>query len=268
MATYAIGDVQGCFSALEQLLKQVAFDAAQDQLWFVGDLVNRGPKSVEVLRYVKNLKGAAITVLGNHDLYLIAAASGVTTPRPKDTIGDVLAAADRDELIDWLRNQKLLYRSGPFTLIHAGLLPQWTVDEAALLASEAEAALRGPDFHKLLRRLYPISGLQWSPDLDRTSRLAAVATVLTRLRTCSPTGLMEPDYSGPPAGSPAGFLPWFDIPGRRSETTTIVCGHWAALGLHLTDNILALDSGCVWGRRLTAVRLEDRAVFQAACRNE
>jgi bis(5'-nucleosyl)-tetraphosphatase (symmetrical) len=265
MATYAIGDVQGCFSALERLVEQIAFDPARDRLWFVGDLVNRGPESARVLRYVKDLTDAATTVLGNHDLFLIAAGSGLVSLRPKDTIGDVLAATDRDELIAWLRHQKLLHRSGPFSLVHAGLLPQWTVEEAALLASEVEAALRGPDFLTLLRRLYPASGLQWAAPLQGTTRLAAVATVLTRLRTCSSTGLMEHDYSGPPAGSPAGFLPWFDIPGRQSQTTTIVCGHWAALGLHLTDNILALDSGCVWGRKLTAVRLEDRAVFQTAC---
>ena len=267
MATYAIGDVQGCFSSLERLVEQIAFDPAHDRLWFVGDLVNRGPESVRVLRYVKNLKDAATTVLGNHDLFLIAVASGVVQLRPKDTIGDVLNADDRDELIDWLRRQNLLYRSGPFTLVHAGLLPQWTVEESALLASEVEAALRGPDFCMLLRRLYPTSGLQWIGGLDGTARLAAIATVLTRLRTCSPAGLMESDYSGPPAEAPRGFLPWYEIPGRRSESTTIVCGHWAALGLHLTDNLLALDSGCVWGHRLTALRLEDRAVFQTVCRN-
>jgi bis(5'-nucleosyl)-tetraphosphatase (symmetrical) len=268
MATYAVGDVQGCFSALERLVGQIAFDPTRDRLWFVGDLVNRGPESARVLRYIKGLNDAAITVLGNHDLFLIAAASGIATLRPKDTIGDVLTAPDRDELIDWLRHQKLLYRSGPFTVVHAGLLPQWTVEEATSLASEVEAVLRGPDFFTLLRRLYPTSKLQWSNDLDRTSRLAAITTVLTRLRTCSPTGLMESDYSGPPAGTPAGFLPWFDIPGRRSQATTIVCGHWAALGLHLKENILALDSGCVWGRTLTAIRLEDRTVFQTACENE
>jgi bis(5'-nucleosyl)-tetraphosphatase (symmetrical) len=267
MATYAIGDVQGCFSSLERLLEQIAFDPACDRLWFVGDLVNRGPESVRVLRFVKNLKHAATTVLGNHDLFLIAAATGVVSLRPKDTIGDVLAAADRDELIDWLRRQNLLYRSGPFTLVHAGLLPQWTVEEAALLAKEVEAILGSRDFHVLLRRLYHAPGPQWAAGLDGMNRLAAIATVLTRLRTCSPTGLMESDYSGPPAQAPVGFLPWYDIPGRRSESTTIVCGHWAALGLHLTDNILALDSGCVWGRRLTALRLEDRAVFQTVCRN-
>jgi bis(5'-nucleosyl)-tetraphosphatase (symmetrical) len=267
MATYAIGDVQGCFSSLERLVEHIAFDPAHDRLWFVGDLVNRGPESLRVLRFVKDLKHAAMTVLGNHDLFLIAAAAGVVSLRPKDTIADVLAADDGGELIDWLRHQRLLYRSDPFTLVHAGLLPQWTVDEAAVFASEVESALHGPDYHTLLRRLYRKPGPQWTSSLNGTDRLAAVTTVLTRLRTCSEAGIMESDYSGPPADAPAGFLPWYEIPGRRSETTTIVCGHWAALGLHLTENILALDSGCVWGRRLTAIRLEDRAVFQTACGN-
>jgi bis(5'-nucleosyl)-tetraphosphatase (symmetrical) len=265
MATYAIGDVQGCFSALQRLVEQTGFDPARDRLWFVGDLVNRGPESLQVLRYVKNLKDSATTVLGNHDLFLIAAGSGLVSLRPKDTIGDVLSAPDCRELIEWLRHQKFLYRSGSFTLVHAGLLPQWTVEEAALLASEIETVLRGPDFHALLRRLYSASDVQWSPSLEGTARLAAAATVLTRLRTCSQSGIMDSKYSGPPADAPSGFLPWYQIPGRRSETATIVCGHWAALGLHLTDNILALDSGCVWGRRLTAVRLEDRKVFQTDC---
>lgn len=268
MATYAIGDVQGCFSALERLLQCIAFDPAKDRLWFVGDLVNRGPDSLRVLRYVKNLNGAATTVLGNHDLFLIAAAAGAVVLRPKDTISDILNAPDRIELIDWLRRQKFLYRSGGFTLVHAGLLPQWTVEEAERLASEVEAALQDNHFHDLLRFLYSASPHQWSTTLTGKARLAAVATVLTRLRTCSPAGLMKSDYSGHPAQAPKGFLPWFEIPGRRSEPTTIVCGHWAALGLHLRDNIVALDSGCVWGNRLTAIRLEDRTVFQTACHDE
>jgi len=268
MATYAIGDVQGCFSALERLLQCIAFDPAKDRLWFVGDLVNRGPDSLRVLRYVKNLDGAATTVLGNHDLFLIAVAAGVVSLRPKDTLSDILKAPDRIELINWLRHRKFLYRSGRFTLVHAGLLPQWTAAEAEGLASEVEIALRDHHFHDFLRVLYSAPPHQWSTALAGTARLAAIATVLTRLRTCSPSGLMESDYSGPPAQAPMGFLPWFDVPGRQSEPTTIVCGHWAALGLHLRDNIMALDSGCVWGDRLTAVRLDDRRVFQTACRDE
>jgi bis(5'-nucleosyl)-tetraphosphatase (symmetrical) len=148
------------------------------------------------------------------------------------------------------------------------LLPQWTIDEAALLASEVETQLRGPEYRAFLRRLYSVSNFQWSAGLAGTARLTAIATVFTRLRTCSPTGVMESGYSGPPADAPDGFLPWFDIPGRKSRNATIVCGHWAALGLHLTDRVLAIDTGCVWGRSLTALRLEDRTVFQTSCREE
>jgi bis(5'-nucleosyl)-tetraphosphatase (symmetrical) len=267
MAIYAIGDVQGCFIALEKLIRRIDFDPSRDRLWFVGDLVNRGPASLRVLRYVKNLNDAATVVLGNHDLFLIAAASGIVPLRPKDTIRDVLDATDCRELIGWLRRQRLLYRSDSFALVHAGLLPQWTIEEAAQLAAEAESMLQGFDFQTFLRTLYSSSGLQWSPSLTGSARLAAIATVLTRLRTCSAAGLMEPEFSGPPSRAPKGFLPWFDIPGRRNEDTTIVCGHWAALGLCLKPNVIALDSGCVWGNHLTAVRLEDRSVFQTDCRN-
>lgn len=265
MATYAIGDVQGCFAALEKLIHHIAFDPATDRLWFVGDLVNRGPDSLLVLRYVKNLNGAATVVLGNHDLFLIAAASGLVSLRPKDTIRDVLNASDGEELVDWLRRQRLLYHSGAFALVHAGLLPQWTIEEAAQLAAEVETMLQGLHFRELLRALYSATHVQWSPALAGTARLATTAAVLTRLRTCSIAGFMETEYSGPPSQAPKGFLPWFDIPGRQSESTTIVCGHWAALGLCLKANLMAIDSGCVWGHRLTAVRLEDRAVFQTDC---
>ena len=268
MAIYAIGDVQGCFTALEHLIRRIAFDPARDRLWFVGDLVNRGPASLQVLRYVKNLNDAATAVLGNHDLFLIAAASGIVSLRPKDTISDVLDAPDCEELIGWLRRQRLLYRSDSFALVHAGLLPQWTIEEAAHLAVEVESLLQGLDFQTFLRTLYSNPGLQWSPSLTGSVRLAAIATVLTRLRTCSPAGVMEPEYSGPPSRAPKGFLPWFDIPGRRHEDVTVVCGHWAALGLCLKANVIAVDSGCVWGNRLTAVRLDDRSVFQTDCRIE
>ena len=267
MVTYAIGDVQGCFSALDRLTNHIGFDPSRDHLWFTGDLVNRGPESLRVLRYVKGLGGAATTVLGNHDLFLIAVAAGIATLRSKDTIADVLNAPDRDDLITWLRGQRLLFRDCDFTLVHAGLLPQWSIDEAEGLGREVESLLRGPDYKDLLHALYPNKHLQWMPTLVGPTRLATIATVLTRLRVCTGTGLMAQEFSGPPSEAPPGYSPWFQIPGRRSNTATIICGHWAALGLHLTDNILALDSGCVWGNRLTAVRLHDRAVFQSSCQN-
>lgn len=265
MATYAIGDIQGCFSSLQPLLAQIRFDPAQDRLWFVGDLVNRGPDSLRVLRYIKGLGSSAVTVLGNHDLFLLAIDAGLSSPRAKDTIQDILIAPDRNELISWLRHQRLLYREGPFVLVHAGLLPQWTIDEAVALAQEVEAVLRGPNHDHLLRALYPSNHLQWSPTLTGPTRLATITKVLTRLRTCTPDGAMESSYTGPPSQAPAGFVPWFQIPTRKSTDATIVCGHWAAMGLHIEHNLLAIDSGCVWGRHLTAVRLEDRQIFQVAC---
>ncbi|MCX5721563.1 MAG: symmetrical bis(5'-nucleosyl)-tetraphosphatase [Nitrospirae bacterium] len=268
MATYAIGDVQGCFTSLQQLLSHIRFEPTRDRLWFVGDLVNRGPDSLGVLRYVKELGPAAVTVLGNHDLFLLAAASGIAAPRAMDTIQPILAAPDRDELLAWLRCQPLLYREGPFTMVHAGLLPQWTIEQAEGLAREVETVLAGPDYQEVLRASVASPSVQWSDDLTGLPRLASLAHVFTRLRTCTVDGMMSTSYNGPPDHAPSGFLPWLHIPTRRSSEATIVCGHWAALGLYLSDNVLALDSGCVWGRELTAVRLENRQVFQVPCNSE
>ena len=265
MATYAIGDVQGCFRSLTQLTKTIHFDPKQDRLWFVGDLVNRGPDSLHVLRYIRDLGASALTVLGNHDIFLLAVAAGLTPPRLSDTLTQVLEAPDCQELMLWLRQQPLLYREGDFLLVHAGLLPAWTVAQAEQLAAEAHTAIRGDQFATTLRALHPSSALQWHPDLTGPVRVATIIKVLTRLRACSNEGVMESSFSGPPDRTPQGFHPWFDAPGRRSRTATIVFGHWAAMGLRFTPNMLALDSGCVYGRQLTAVRLEDRKVFQVGC---
>jgi bis(5'-nucleosyl)-tetraphosphatase (symmetrical) len=265
MATYAIGDVQGCFSALTTLLEQIRFDPAGDRLWFVGDLVNRGPDSVSVLRHVKGLGRAAVTVLGNHDLHLLAVANGCRPARPKDTFHDVLDAPDRDELLAWLRNRPLVYREDNFLLLHAGLLPEWPVSQAETLARDAEQALRSTDYRALLRSLYQDGPRRWSQELTGMSRLTLITKVLTRLRVCSATGEIEWDFTGTPDQAPDGYLPWFQVPNRSSAKATVICGHWAAMGLHVRDNLLALDGGCVWGRQLVAVRLEDRQVFQVSC---
>jgi bis(5'-nucleosyl)-tetraphosphatase (symmetrical) len=261
MATYAIGDVQGCHDALQRLVQHIRFDPTKDRLWFVGDLVNRGPDSLGVLRYIRSLGPSVRVVLGNHDIFLLAVSEGVMTLRPKDTIGDVLEAGDRLDLIDWLRHQPLHYREGSFFMIHAGLLPQWTTQDAAQLASEVATALQGDGFRSFLQSLFHEPVVTWSPSLTGTLRWVAVARVLTRLRTCTPSGEMS-DFSGRPEEMPLGYQPWFSIPGRKSANTTLITGHWAALGLHIESNLLAIDSGCVWGRQLTAVRLEDRTVFQ------
>jgi bis(5'-nucleosyl)-tetraphosphatase (symmetrical) len=265
MTTYAIGDVQGCYEPLQRLLKHIHFDPTHDRLWFVGDLVNRGPDSLNVLRYIKNLGDRAIVVLGNHDLFLLSVAEDIATLRPEDTLQTILAAEDRDDLLAWLRQQRLLYREGPFAMVHAGLLPQWTIDEAEKLAHEVEAGLQGPCYRDILRALYPSKHLQWSSSLTGPTRLATIMKVLTRLRACSPDGQMESSYNGHPDRIPRGYFPWFKGENQWSRDTTIVCGHWAALGLHCDKHVLAIDSGCVWGRQLTAVRLKDRAVFQVPC---
>ena len=262
MATYAIGDVQGCYEPLQRLIQHIRFDPAFDRLWFVGDLVNRGPDSLSVLRYIKNLGDRAIAVLGNHDLFLLAVSEGIATVRPEDTLHEILAAPDREELLTWVRHQRIFYREGAFAMVHAGLLPQWAIDEAEELAHEVEAGLQSPAYRDTLRALYPSKHLQWSPDLTGPTRLATIIKVLTRLRACSPDGRMESSYNGHPDRIPSGYFPWFQIKDRKHRGTTIVCGHWAALGLHCEDHLLSIDSGCVWGRQLTAVRLEDRKIFQ------
>ncbi len=265
MATYAIGDIQGCFSALQRLINQIQFDPGKDRLWFVGDLVNRGPDSLRVLRYIKGLGPVAMTVLGNHDLFLLAAWAGVATLRPTDTIQGILDAPDCKDLLEWLRRQPLLHREGRQVLVHAGLLPQWTVAEAETLAREVEGHLQGSEATTFLRAVFETKGIQWSDNLTGIPRAVAAIKVLTRLRVCKDDGTMDSAFTGPPDMAPAGYHPWFTVPNRRHGEATIICGHWAALGLHIEEKVLALDSGCVWGRDLTAVRLEDRLLFQVSC---
>lgn len=261
MATYAIGDIQGCYKSLHRLLDQIAFDPLSDTLWLVGDLVNRGPDSLLTLRFLKSLGSSVRPVLGNHDLFLLAAAEGIVTLRPKDTIQDVLSADDCSDLTNWLRRQPLHQREGSFFMVHAGLHPRWSIEQAMSFAKEVEGVLAGSDYKTLLQELFHGSTPQWDPALKGTERLVAIARVFTRLRTISLAGEMS-SFSGPPEDAPPGFMPWFRIPDRRSNDCTIITGHWAALGLHIEPNILTIDSGCVWGRQLTAVRLEDRAVYQ------
>jgi bis(5'-nucleosyl)-tetraphosphatase (symmetrical) len=267
MATYAIGDVQGCMSALSRLVDQIHFDPATDKLWFVGDLVNRGPDSLGILRYVRGLGHAAITVLGNHDLHLMAIAEGITPPRRKDTLQQVLTAMDRDTLLAWLRQQRLLYQENGFVLVHAGLLPQWTVPQAARLAQEVEQALQGEEgYTGFLRSLYGEKlPDRWSNDLRGITRLGVIANAMTKLRVCTEEGQMDLSFKAEPETATPGLIPWFQVPKRQSADATVICGHWSALGLRLQDNLIALDTGCVWGRTLAAVRLEDRQVFQVNC---
>ncbi len=265
MSIYAIGDIQGCADALHRLVKRLNFDPKQDRLWFVGDLVNRGPHSLEVLRYIKSLGEAAVTVLGNHDLHLLAIWADVTQPSRKDTLHPVLSAPDRDELLHWLRCRPLLHREEDYVMVHAGLLPSWSVETAGRLAGEVEQALRSPQFQRFLPAIYFRKGTVPSAKTSLEERWGFTTNVMTRLRVCTKEGLPEFSFKGPPQEAPSGLLPWFRIPGRASEQATIVFGHWSALGILNEKNLMALDGGCVWGRELVALRLEDRQLFRVSC---
>jgi bis(5'-nucleosyl)-tetraphosphatase (symmetrical) len=262
MATFAVGDIQGCHQALQRLLERASFNPVTDRLWLTGDLVNRGPDSLAVLRWVRELGDRAIVVLGNHDLHLLAVASGAAAAkRCDDTLLGVLEAPDREELLDWLRHQRLMHHEHGFAMVHAGLLPEWSIAKALELASEVERELREAP-RRLFGSMYGDEPARWSDTLGRAERHRVVINAMTRMRMLDRSGAMSLSYSGAPGRAPADLVSWFDVPDRSSATTPIVCGHWAALGLLLRPDLLALDSGCVWGGQLTAVRLEDRALFQ------
>lgn len=262
MTTYAIGDIQGCYQEFTKLLEQIDFDPAHDRLWLVGDLVNRGPDSLQVLRLVESLGDSAITVLGNHDLHLLAVAEEVAELHRSDTLNEVLNAPDRNELLTWLRQQRLFYADGDYVLVHAGLLPQWSIKQAAALAHEVEAALRGDDYTTFLAHMYGNNPHEWDDSLGGYKRLRVITNAFTRMRICTPQGAMEFKFKGEVENIPAGYLSWFDVPKRKSQASTIIFGHWSALGLKVQPNLIALDSGCLWGGPLTAIRLEDRKIFQ------
>lgn len=265
MTTFAIGDVQGCYAEFRQLLDLIQFDRTKDKLWLVGDIVNRGPDSLSVLRYVKALDETAVMVLGNHDLHLLMVAEGCGTMNRNDTLGDILAAPDRDELLCWLRRRPLLHINGNYVMVHAGLLPSWSIGQASQLAKSVENALRGNGFHELCAHMYGNQPDHWDENLEGYERLRVVINAMTRMRVCTPDGKMNFVHKGLEKDIPQGYVAWFEAPGRASREATILCGHWSALGLKITDNVLALDTGCLWGGSLTAVRLDDRKIFQVPC---
>lgn len=258
MATYAIGDLQGCFDDLQRLLAQIRFDDRRDSLWLTGDLVNRGPASLQCLRFVRQLGECAVTVLGNHDLSLLATAAGFRKQRTGDTLNEVLAAPDRDELLYWLRHRPLLHtdRSLNYTLVHAGLPPQWSVDHAALFAGEVEAVLQSDRHTDLLANMYGDKPDCWSDTLTGFDRWRFIINCFTRLRFCSESGQLDLKAKGGLGSQPAGLFPWFKVPGRRSRTAKIIFGHWSTLGCIQDENAYSLDTGCVWGGSLTAMRLD------------
>lgn len=266
MATYAIGDIQGCFVALQRLLDAVRFDDGEDLLWLVGDLVNRGPDSLATLRFVRGLGDRAITILGNHDLHLLAIAEGFQRQHKDDTVQEILDAPDREPLLEWLRTRPLMHLTSSYAMVHAGLLPQWTLMQARELAREVERELASEDWRALLAAMYGNQPTKWDDSLSGYDRLRVVINAMTRMRLCTPAGEMEFQHKGQPTGLPAGYVPWFDISAARWRSVPVIFGHWSALGLVLRDDLIGLDTGCLWGRRLTALRLEDRAVFQISCR--
>ena len=265
MATYAIGDIQGCLQPFRELLELIGFNPQRDRLWLVGDLVNRGPDSLETLRFVRGLGQAATTVLGNHDLHLLIVAAGFGRRHKSDTLDDILNAPDRAELLDWLRSRKLFHCEDEFAMVHAGLLPQWDVKRAQELAAEVEEALQGPQHTELARHTYGGKPDRWEETLTGWDRLRVIINAMPRMRVCTTDGRMEFHHKGKAENLPSGFMPWFDVPGRRSANVSLIFGHWSALGLRVLPNLLAIDGGCLWGRQLCAVRLEDRRVFQINC---
>lgn len=269
MAVYAIGDVQGCYAPLQKLLARLRFDPAQDYLWFTGDLVNRGPQSLEVLRFVQGLGERAVCVLGNHDLHLLAVATGAAKSKKLDTLDEILRAPDRGELLHWLRACPLLHHDAAlgYTLIHAGLLPPWDFAQAQRLAREAESMLRGDQYQEFFHHMYGDLPDHWNENLHGFDRLRVIVNAFTRLRYCDLDGNMDLRPKGPLGSQPADLLPWFQIPGRRSRELKIVFGHWSALGLWRGEGVIGLDSGCLWGRSLSAARLdvEPVEIFSVGC---
>lgn len=282
---YAVGDIHGRFDAFRALLDAIEFAPARDRLWLVGDIVNRGPDSLAMLRWARAHEESTTLVLGNHDLHLLTVCAGFARPRGEDALEEALAAPDRDGLCEWLRRRPLARFEPPFFLVHAGLLPQWTPAVALARAREAESAIGGARWRDFFAALYGDFPDRWSDSLPAFDRARLIVNAMTRMRVCDPDGRVRLDYKGVPHASPPpsprrdlapdlpppvaasippGARPWFDAPGRKSRDAVVVCGHWASLGLFVRDNLLALDTNCGRGDTLTAARLSDRRIFQVA----
>jgi bis(5'-nucleosyl)-tetraphosphatase (symmetrical) len=262
---YAIGDVQGCVEELRALLARLRFSADRDRLWFVGDLVNRGPDSLATLRLVRALGENAVVVLGNHDLHLLAVAYGVQRRRRSDTLDEVLAAPDRDALIEWLQLRPLAHLEGSDLMVHAGIVPQWTAARTLALAAEVAGALRR-DPRALFAHMYGDEPERWDERLAGAERLRFIINVLTRLRLCTADGRVDISIKGPPPPPPSALRPWFELPQRASRDVRVIFGHWSALGLVERPGVLGLDSGCVWGGTLTGADLDsDRPPVSVGC---
>jgi len=260
VAVYCIGDIQGCHDELLALLQRLEFDSQRDRLWFTGDLVNRGPKSLDVLRFVKSLGDRAVTVLGNHDIHLLAAWTGAGELKKNDTLLQVLEAPDADDLLHWLRRLPLMVRDDGlgFAMMHAGLLPAWTLDEAEQHAREAEAVIGGDQYHRFFEHMYGTEPSQWSPGLGGWDRMRCIINAFTRMRYCDAEGRMLLYFKGNPGSRPPGHIPWFQVPTRKPLPAgmTLVTGHWSTLGFHEQPDLVSIDTGCLWGGELTAIQLD------------
>jgi bis(5'-nucleosyl)-tetraphosphatase (symmetrical) len=268
MALYLIGDVQGCDTPLGRLLEKIAFSASRDTIYVLGDLVNRGPQSDRVLRRLMGYGASARCLLGNHDLSLLAVAHGDRAPHRNDTMDTILAAPDRGAMLDWLRQQHMAIREHGLLMVHGGVLPQWDAAQTQALAGEVEAMLRGPDLLEFLPRMYGNLPAQWNNALEGADRLRVIINALTRLRFCTPEGVMDLKASGGLGDAPPGMVPWFEVPGRKTAGQTIAFGHWSTLGYLRRPDIIALDTGCVWGGCLSALRLNPRGeheLIQVGC---
>ena len=265
MATYAIGDIQGCYHSFQHLLERIDFNFSRDRLWLVGDIINRGSGSLETLRWIYRHQSAVTMVLGNHDLHALAVAEGFVFQHKHDTLQSILAAPDRAELLHWLRHQPMLHAADGYLMVHAGLLPQWDVGQALALGAEVESALRDESYRDFLAHMYGNQPAGWDESLRGMDRLRLITNAMTRLRACTVDGQMDFRFKGELDDMPAGLMPWFEVPDRRSRNADIIFGHWSAMGLQRCLHLFALDSGCLWGGQLTALRLQDRQIFQVDC---
>jgi bis(5'-nucleosyl)-tetraphosphatase (symmetrical) len=267
MATYAIGDIQGCYHAFQALLARIEFNPEIDELWLVGDLINRGKGSLEVLRWCYAHQDCLKVVLGNHDLHALVVAAGFVRAHKGDTLDALLAADDKDALLNWLRHQRLAYQAEPtpgehYLMVHAGLLPQWTAENTMCYAAEVEAMLQGEAHLDFLAHMYGNLPNRWHDDLSGIDRLRVITNAMTRLRVCTQLGEMEFQFKGELADVPQNFTPWFDVPSRATQDVQVIFGHWSALGLQQRANVYALDTGCLWGGQLTAMNLQTKEIIQ------
>jgi bis(5'-nucleosyl)-tetraphosphatase (symmetrical) len=262
MTTYAIGDIQGCYHAFMALLSRLQFNLKQDKLWLVGDLINRGSGSLEVLRWCYQNQQNIRLVLGNHDLHALAVVRQLKPAHKSDSLQAIMDAPDVDELVAWLRHQPLIVADDGYVMVHAGLLPQWTVGQALTYAGEVECALQSNSYQYFLAKMYENHPNYWYDDIAGIERLIVITNAMTRMRICTEQGEMEFNFKGTMQDIPAGYMPWFKAPARKSKESEIICGHWSALGLYQGDNIYALDTGCLWGGQLTAMCLQTRQITQ------